>query len=173
MNMNRRSHRRLLAVDLSSRGFGFAVFDGSNKLADWGTRVRDTSTDLITKAKRLINSYEPHILALLDPRTPRSRRPERTIEVSDTLVRLARAEGLQPMLIPWTAVQSICGGSSKAEKEQIAAKIAERFPELAPLVPRKRKPWESEFERMNVLDAVALGRTAYVLDEQYHQRRPA
>jgi hypothetical protein len=167
--MNRRSHRRLLAIDLSGRGFAFAVFDGSKKLADWGTRVRDASTDLVTKAKRLINSYKPHTLAVLDPRAPQSRRPERTIEVSDTLMRLAQAEGLETMLIPWTAVQRVCTGSSSAEKQVVAAKVAERFPELTSLVPPKRKPWESEYERMNVLDAVALGHTAYIIDGQFHE----
>lgn len=41
-------------------------------------------------------------------------------------------------------------------KEQIAAVIALRFPELASRLPRPRKPWMTEAEGMSVFDAAAL-----------------
>jgi len=36
----------------------------------------------------------------------------------------------------------------------------QRFPELAPRLPRFRKPWMSEDYRMSIFDAVAFGLTS-------------
>ena len=46
-------------------------------------------------------------------------------------------------------------------KQEIAIAIAERFPELAPRLPRFRKPWMSEDYRMSIFDAVALALTFF------------
>ena len=46
-------------------------------------------------------------------------------------------------------------------KQEIAIAIAERFPELAPRLPRSRKPWMSEDYRMSIFDAVALALTFF------------
>ena len=59
--------------------------------------------------------------------------------------------------VSWGLVRLTVGGAEKANKETIAAKVAERFPELRPYLPPPRKPWMSEDERMNVFDAVGLG----------------
>jgi hypothetical protein len=45
-------------------------------------------------------------------------------------------------------------------KAAVAATLVERFPELAPYLPRRRKPWMSEDERMAIFDATALSVTA-------------
>jgi hypothetical protein len=45
-------------------------------------------------------------------------------------------------------------------KFEIALAITKTFPELASRLPRKRKPWMSEDERMNLFDAVAFALTA-------------
>jgi hypothetical protein len=39
--------------------------------------------------------------------------------------------------------------------------IAKRFPELAPRLPRFRKPWMSEDYRMSIFDAVAMALTLF------------
>ena len=36
--------------------------------------------------------------------------------------------------------------------------MANHFPELAPRLPRFRKPWMSEDYRMSIFDAIAFGR---------------
>jgi len=47
--------------------------------------------------------------------------------------------------------------------EAIAMAIAKRFPELAPRLPRFRKPWMSEDYRMSIFDAVGLGLAFFTL----------
>jgi Holliday junction resolvasome RuvABC endonuclease subunit len=51
--------------------------------------------------------------------------------------------------------------SGASNKHEIATTIAGRFPELAPRLPRFRKPWMSEDYRMSIFDAVALGVTFF------------
>jgi Holliday junction resolvasome RuvABC endonuclease subunit len=46
--------------------------------------------------------------------------------------------------------------SGASNKQEIAVAIANRFSELAPRLPRFRKPWMSEDYRMSIFDAVAL-----------------
>jgi hypothetical protein len=41
-------------------------------------------------------------------------------------------------------------------KHDVAVSLAERFPELRPRLPRKRKAWTSEDPRMRIFDALAL-----------------
>jgi hypothetical protein len=51
--------------------------------------------------------------------------------------------------------------SGASTKHEIAVAIAKRFPELAPRLPRFRKPWMSEDYRMSIFDAVAFGVTFF------------
>jgi hypothetical protein len=46
---------------------------------------------------------------------------------------------------------------SASNKYEIAVAIANRFPELAPRLPRFRKAWMSEDYRMSIFDAVGFG----------------
>jgi hypothetical protein len=53
-------------------------------------------------------------------------------------------------------VKQVFSESGASTKYEIAVAIAQRFPELAPRLPRFRKPWMSEDYRMSIFDAVAL-----------------
>jgi hypothetical protein len=44
--------KRVLAIDPSTRGFGFAVLEGPNRLIDWG--VKETRSNKNTKSLKLI-----------------------------------------------------------------------------------------------------------------------
>jgi hypothetical protein len=49
--------------------------------------------------------------------------------------------------------------SGASTKQQIAVAIANRFPELAPRLPRFKKAWMSEDYRISIFDAVGLALT--------------
>jgi RNase H-fold protein (predicted Holliday junction resolvase) len=63
--MNYRLNReiRVLAIDPSTRGFGYAVIEGRESLIDWG--VKETKTDKNRRSLELIadliEQYEPHL----------------------------------------------------------------------------------------------------------------
>jgi len=67
---------RVLAVALSSRGFGFAVMDGQNALIAWGNKTAygDKNAKSIAKLERLVNFYQPGVLVLQDAAAQGSRR---------------------------------------------------------------------------------------------------
>ena len=156
------SKKRLLAIDLSSRGFGYAVFDGPKKLVDWGIRrvAGDKNVQCVDRIRDLMHWYAPEVLVLENTHTVESRRHPRIRALSNDVARLAERLDIEVVRINWALVRQVCGESGSATKEQIAAHVGEMFPEIKRQAPPKRKPWMSEDERMNLFDAVALGATA-------------
>ena len=59
---------------------------------------------------------------------------------------------------------------SGTTKHEIALAIAQAFPELTSRLPRKRRPWMSEDESMNVFDAVALALTVLSNPKNYWEK---
>ena len=59
---------RVLAIDPSTRGFGFAVLEGPNRLIDWG--VKETKTDKKRRTLKLIEDiidrYQPRVIVVED-----------------------------------------------------------------------------------------------------------
>ena len=162
------SKKRLLAIDLSSRGFAYAVFDGPRKLVDWGIRrvAGDKNAECVDRIRNLMHWYGPEVLVLENTHTVESRRHPRIRALSNDVARLAERLGIDVIRISWALVRQACGGSASATKEQIAVLVGEMFPEIKRQAPPKRKAWMSEDERMNLFDAVALGTTAQRVGER-------
>jgi hypothetical protein len=55
--------RRVLAIDPTSRGFGFVILEGETKLLDWGVRQIRANKDEATlmKVQELIRLYRPRM----------------------------------------------------------------------------------------------------------------
>lgn len=78
------------------------------------------------------------------------------------LRRLGLARSLLVARYPRGAIRKAFSAEGAKTKEEVAAVIAARFPELAVKVPPKRKTWMSEDSRMAIFDAAALA-LAYLL----------
>ncbi len=166
---------RVLAIDPTNRGCGFAVFEGPTRLIDWGIKRvggRNVNAGCIAAVVRLLRWYEPECLVIEDCAVRGARRRDRVRRLTDDLVDLARRFHVRAVRVPWTRVRRACGSSPIATKEQIAARLAEQFPELARHLPAHRKPWMSEDVRMSIFDAAALARTWLDRDGrgQFHDR---
>jgi hypothetical protein len=160
--------RRVLAIDLSSRGFGFIVLEGPTVPVDWGTRQVnrvDKASSTIAKVRDLIHVYRPHVLVLEDTAAPRSRRCERVCSLLGDLALHARSLRVRVVVVSVISVRTLFSASGATTKHLIAGVVAERLPELAPLRPPLRKPWMREDERMSVFDAAAFAMA------HYHGRR--
>jgi Holliday junction resolvasome RuvABC endonuclease subunit len=153
----------MLAIDPSTRGFGFAVLEGSSRLIDWG--VKETKTDKkrrsLTLISELIEQYEPSVLVLENHAGKGSRRCERVAGLIDETRELAEKRKVKVKNFSRAEVKQAFAESGAATKYEIATAIANRFPELAPRLPRFRKPWMSEDYRMSIFDAVALALTFF------------
>src|SRR5215510_13203187 len=157
------SDPRVLAIDPSTRGFGFAILEGPDRLIDWG--VKETKTDKKKRSLKLIaelmERYQPRVIVLEDFEGKGSRRCQRVGELIKDISKVALKRGIRVKSISRLKVKQAFSESGASNKQEIAVAIAKRFPELAPRLPRFRKPWMSEDYRMSIFDAVAFGVTFF------------
>ena len=82
---------RVLAIDPSTRGFGFAVLEGPNRLIDWG--VKETKTDKKRRSLKLIadliEQYQPSVIVVEDYAEKGSRRCRRIQGLINDISKLA------------------------------------------------------------------------------------
>src|SRR5258708_22456161 len=151
----------VLAIDPSTRGFGFAVLEGPNRLIDWG--VKETKKEKNARTLKLIDDlidvYLPSVIVVEDYAGKGSRRCRRIERLINDISRLASKRQIKVRSFSRAKVKQAFSESGASNKQEIAIAIANRFPELAPRLPRFRKPWMSEDYRMSIFDAVALGLT--------------
>lgn len=151
--------RRVLALDLRSKRFGYAVFEGPHMLLDWGTRTYgdDERSSLDLRLKNMQSSFAPSVILarqITDRHRfaqPRSRRAFHSLRV------FAKRVLISVQLIDESKLRGFFSSETKVNKHDIAQMIADRFPELSWRLPPKRKPWESEPTRQSIFDAASLG----------------
>jgi Holliday junction resolvasome RuvABC endonuclease subunit len=151
---------RILAIDPTSRGLAFAVLEGSERLVDWGlVELADKSDEglFCSRVSQLLARYEP--AAVVMEVGGGSRRGSRGRDRIACIDRLANGRELPVHEVTRDDLRDAFAGSG-ATKWEIAVAITRLFPELEAWLPRKRKPWMSEDERMNIFDAVAFGLVA-------------
>lgn len=165
MNPRRfKGSQRVFAVDPGTHGFGYAVFEGSARLVDWRTKDIRKNKEFATIAtlEELLRRFEPDVLVVENCAHHSSRRSERITLLVEKMLATARKLGVKGHALPVAHVYRQFAQSGARNKHEIAAALAKRFPGLAPRLPRKRKPWESEDSRMGIFDAAALGLTYYL-----------
>lgn len=156
--MTGRSARRVLAIDLASRGFGFVVLEGSDRLVDWGTRdIRNEKrSGTVRKVREIIEMYAPDVVILEDCGAPESRRRSRIGNLAGAVASVINKMGIRVRIISAARVRRTSALAGTATKHEIATRLAERYSELVPMLPRKRKAWESEDARGRVFGALAM-----------------
>src|SRR5438552_487623 len=82
---------RVLAIDPSTRGFGFAILEGAEKLIDWG--VKETKKNKNAKSLNLVDElielYQPRVIVVEDYEGKGSRRCDRVSELIEDISKLA------------------------------------------------------------------------------------
>lgn len=156
-------HKLVCSIDPTTRGLAFAVMEGPLDLLDWGTAEARINTHrrCLKKLRKLLAHYQPQVLILQNPGTHKGRRATQTARLLKDAARLATAQGMTVQSYPQADIQDVFARFKVRTKHEIAVTIAEWLPELEPALPRKRKPWMGEDERMNVFDAVALSIAYY------------
>lgn len=155
--MRKETERRILAVDPFSRGVGFAVLEGEDRLIDWGTRTTGGADNAkaAREIEKLIDRFRPDILVLEDWDSAGSRRCGR---VQTLLDRIAADQGQRVLvrLVTLREVRAIGRLPLTSTKQGRARLLAERFPEVQPYLPPVRKPWMPEDDRMAIFDALSF-----------------
>jgi RNase H-fold protein (predicted Holliday junction resolvase) len=160
--MSERIIKRVLGIDPFSRGVGFAVLEGPDCLVDWGLKSsgKADSAKAAHLIQALIERYQPDILAVEDWDATGSRRCER---VRKLLNRIASrgTKSLRVRLITARQLRTLGPRSQVNTKFGRASFLAGQFAELRAFLPRFRKPWMSEEDRMAIFDALAFAVTCF------------
>src|SRR6266481_1416874 len=81
----------VLAIDPSTRGFGFALLEGPTRLIDWG--VKETKTNKSRRSLKLIDDlierYQPNVIVVEDYAGKGSRRCRRVGNLIKDILKLA------------------------------------------------------------------------------------
>jgi D-alanyl-D-alanine carboxypeptidase len=168
--MHMRSHdRRILAIALRSRRFGFAVFEGSNRLLDWGMAFYPLShgAQRAATSKRvasLLTLFIPSVVVVAKARSQNVRNGSGVRPILRLIRREASARLIPVHVMKRVEVREVFRLAHAKSKNEIAAMIAQKFPELLWKLPPKRRIWESEHPIMAMFDAVALGFASWQSD---------
>lgn len=155
---------RVIAIDPTSHGFGYVIFEGRHNLIDWGhTTIKPNDNNICMELiAGILARYQPEVVVLEDWTSLSSKRRKRIklllAEVTDFVLSAdSEVEVYSPKEVQ-TFFSSI---DKKLSKHDIASSIAATFPELISKLPRKRKIWQSEDERMSIFDSAALALTYF------------
>ena len=160
-----KNQKRVLALDVRPRSFGYVLFEGPERLLDWGARsfrkgVNAVRIPLAQKIEALVDECDPTVVVAKEaPRRKKINSAKRR-KMLDVIVRKAKHGRIPVRVLGRSAVRAAFASNGLQTKHQVASALAERFAELAPILPPKRKPWQSEDYRTSIFDAAALG-TAY------------
>lgn len=149
----KRKPLRLLAIDLTAKGFGFVLLDAKLGLLDWGFCLILATDDqaFLDRVSRRIERGRPTALVLENFASTKDR--ETVTRRCGLAIKLAAERQIGLCQISQKVVQRILGPTTKAE---MAATLAKRYPELTRSIPPERSRWASEDERMHIFDALAL-----------------
>lgn len=158
--------RRVLAIDPTTRGFGYVVLEGSTRIIDWGVKSSRSTTiekeiQVLSKIKDLIRHCQPQCIVIEETRGEQSRRCGRVRLLLGTVRNIAVWEGIKSRNISTDQVKRVFGTFGATTKHEIACVIAEHLPDLAPYLPKVRKPWMPEDYRMAIFDAAAMALTYF------------
>jgi len=149
---------RVLSIELTRRGFAFAVLESSENLIEWGgRRVTGDLSHFLAKVETLVGVYRPDVLVVEEPAG--SRRNSRGQERLAWMEQYAADHGIRHRAV---SRQDLANGfpDSDGRRHPVAIRVSRLFPELAQRLPPPRRPWHSEAPAMGVFIAVARGHAA-------------
>lgn len=161
------NRRRVIALDVRSRSFGFAIFEGPDELLDFGIRSFRKGQNAVQvrpreKLAALFDDYAPAVAVRRDS-LPRGSRWK--LKIGTTLRKETQDRRIPVRYVTHRLVKSVFQ-EYEGNKHEIATALAQRFPALAAKLPPKRKCYQSEDYRMSIFGAAALG-IAY-----FHRKQP-
>jgi hypothetical protein len=150
---------RVLAIDLRNRRSGFAVFEGSRNLLDFGTTVLPSvpAEFAVNRFSDLLRISLPSIIVVRKDRWENISSDSNTRHSIEILTRESKTRGIQIQMLEQSAMNITFRNLGCETKAEISTALARIFPELVWQLPPRRKAWESEHPRQSVFDAIALG----------------
>lgn len=152
-------HPYVLGIHPSSRGFGWALFEGPLVPFDWGTveTTGDKNADALSRFKVLLDKFEPHVVAMEAFDSKESHRRDRIRELGHDFIATAKTRGIKVRVFQRSEMSEVLGGAET--RDEVAAAVAERVAVLRDRLPEPRKPWTSEHPNIALFQAAACALT--------------
>ncbi len=140
----------VIAFDIHPTRIGYAVVSKSGPI-DWGvTRLRQPALQTSKHLNRLVDElcrlWLPAVGIIRKSRRDRQHR-------SKVISRALASRGIP---VRWVPDRPVCRPGKGPTKNELAGDLARQYPELKHLLPRKRRLWEPEDDRMHIFTAVGL-----------------
>jgi hypothetical protein len=148
--------RAILGVDPTKRGLAFVVFE-HGELIDWGTRrCGREPTEALSALNVLLRECATELLVLEDHAADGCLRRARIREFLRAARLRCRRRGIVVISVSRRQIRDGWRASGHTNKQAIAARLANDYPELLHLVPPPRRLFMDEDERLQIFDALTL-----------------
>ena len=151
---------RILAIDLRSERFGFAVFEGPSRLIDWGVclyGLSGASTAAKNRLAPLLKQFRPSTIVVGIALREKALGRYGVRRILTSIRREALAYDTPVQVIEKSHVRTVFRSFHAKTKHEVAITVAQLFPELHWKLPPKRKLWQKEHYRIAIFQAVAVG----------------
>lgn len=158
---------RVLAIQPTTRGFGFAVFEGPQEPIDWGVKEvrKNKNAVCLRKITELVELYEPRVLITEDYAGEGSRRAKRIERLVRDIACLGDKKRILVASYSRAEIRKTFQPFGAKTKYDIAKLIAKWLPGFRFRLPPVRKIWKSEDYRMAMFDAASFALAHYYLEE--------
>jgi len=147
---------RLLALDIRPHWLGYAAFQSSASLLDFGVINFDAPDAGVDRFLSLLELFRSQTVVLRKI----AWRSRRNLPATRVLIRAVKREchlrSIPVVFVSEAKLWQEFRARGAANKREDAASFAQTFPELAWRVPPPRRLWQHEHRNMPIFDAVAL-----------------
>jgi hypothetical protein len=153
----------VLGIRPSPRGFAYALFEAPLSPVDWGVREFEAAHKNIPTrdaVAKLCAKYRPDTLVLEDRSHLSAARYGRVRRLQAILASMAQQQGIDVVYYSRAAVRNAFH-YEPISRHDIAQAIAAFIPAFEPLMPPRRKIWQSDHPRLWLFDAAALSMTHF------------
>lgn len=162
---------RILAIDLRSQLFGFAVLEGPRTLLDFGRklfRVTTTRSNVVLLRKKidwLITLFLPSVIVLKHTSGRKDQELVRRTDAIDVIKQEAALRSVKIAVLNRSCIYRAFGQSGNVSKYRVAGLIAEMLPDVQWKLPPNRKHYEPEHHNMAIFDAISVGLAYFICRE--------
>lgn len=167
MSNGNAKHKLVLAIQPSTQGLGYALFEGPRDPIDWGVKYTKVNKNAegVRKVEEFINFYHPDIVVVENYAGEGSRRCKRVQWLIEDIKELAKTKNIKTYEYSRADIRKTFAQFGAKTKYKIAQKIVEWMPSFLLRLPPEKKAWMSEDPRMSIFGAVSLALTYFYTKE--------
>lgn len=149
---------RVLGFHPTSRGFGWALFEGPYTPIDWGlvSAGADKNASCLRRLERLLDRFAPETLVLEASDRETTRRARRIAELCTAVRCAADDRGMETAVYSRAEIRAAFAEVGARTRREIAEAVARHCEAFRHRLPKPRRPWESEDARGALFAAAAV-----------------